>query len=161
MPFCFPAGGAAAMAAAVVLAAGCSSAAPPAHRAAPSTHSAPSSAAAQPPSGPFQIKALYCGKFSKAQQAQYADFSGLIFRYTNVSNSVIGAPNLTVNFTRGSTVAGSNVNGASTLISPGQSATADVGAVGGLGQVLKFTGCQMMTYGVVTASGGQPGNFTP
>ncbi len=71
---------------------------------------------------------LYCGKYSQAQVNTYA--SGVIFNYTNVSNSVAGYPVLTVNFATGSAVAGSNVNGSEPSIAPGQSATGEVGAVG-------------------------------
>lgn len=79
-----------------------------------------------------------------------------------MSNSVVGAPNLEVNFTQGSTVVGNNVNGGDAPVRPGQSATDAVGAVGNSGQLLKFTGCQMISYELVTATGGgQTGTFTP
>ena len=106
------------------LAAGCGSSTPAAHApsAAPAASVPASSAAAA--TGPFKIKVLYCGPFSKAQQNEYEDYSGLIFKYTNVSDSVVGSPVLSVNFTKGSTVTGSNVNGSEPNISPGQSAFA-------------------------------------
>ena len=71
------------------------------------------------------------------------------------------SPNLEVNFTQGSTVVGNNVNGGDVPVRPGPSATDAVGAVGNSGQLIKFTGCQMISYTVVTAGGGQPGTFTP
>jgi hypothetical protein len=143
------------------LAAGCGSSTPAAHApsAAPAASVPASSAGAA--TGPFKIKVLYCGPFSKAQQNQNEDYSGLIFKYTNVSNSVVGSPVLSVNFTKGSTVTGSNVNGSEPNISPGQSATADVGAVGDGGQTLKFTGCQPVSCGVQTPAGDLPGTYTP
>jgi hypothetical protein len=136
-------------AAVAVLTAGCSAAAS-AHHAAPAP--APSHSVAGPgvpaSSGPFKITPVYCGEFSPAQVTQFADVSGLIFRYTNVSASEAAAPVLTVNFTKGNEVSGSNVNGYLPDIKPGQSAYGDVGAVGAGGQSLRFHDCQMVSYTV-------------
>jgi hypothetical protein len=52
-----------------------------------------------------------------------------------------------------------NVNGSEPMICPGQSATADVGAVGDGGQSLKFSGCREVSYEVETSTGIQPGRY--
>lgn len=158
-----PSHGALAVAAALLAIAGCGSGGGR-HSAAssPSTAAQPSSPAkatqAQGPPGPFKITPVFCGKYSKAQVNRYSDVSGYVFRYTNISNSVVGSPTLTVNFTVGSTVTGSNVNGSIPNIGPGQNAT---GAVGNGGNVLRFTRCEPLSYQVSTADGDQlPGTFT-
>lgn len=113
--------------------------------------------------GPFSITPVSCGKYTPAQQNQFSTNAtgGLVFKYTNESQDLTGSPNLEVNFTNGSEVAGNNVSGGTTDIGPGQSAEASVDAVGGSSS-LKFTGCELMTYGVDASNGGaQPGNFAP
>jgi hypothetical protein len=129
---------------------------------------APAPAATQAPAGPFKITVIYCGKYSAAQQAQFGgDTSGLIYKYTNVSSSVTGAPDLTVNFTVGATVVGSSdfADGSAPLIAPGQNATAEVEDLTAAGEKPSFTGCQLGTYLVEVANdqGGstdQPGTFS-
>jgi hypothetical protein len=111
---------------------------------------------------------IYCGKYSAAQQAQFGgDTSGLIYKYSNVSSSVTGAPDLTVNFTVGATVVGSSdfADGSAPLIAPGQNATAEVEDLTGAGEKPSFTGCQLGTYLVEVANGqggstDQPGTFS-
>jgi hypothetical protein len=114
-----------------------------------SGHGQPASghAAASSTADPFKITPLFCGKYTPAQVNQFADYSGLIFRYTNRGTET-AAPELRVNFVNGSTVAGDNVNGAIPDIAPGQSAIGEVGAVGGMGATLHFKTCQPVSYTV-------------
>lgn len=110
---------------------------------------APSAAPAPvaPAATSFRITPLYCGTFSAHQRNTYADFSGLIYRYTNTStNGFTGWPVVVVNFTQGSSVSGQNETAAEPSIRPGESALADVGAVGDGGLVLPFTGCHPVVY---------------
>lgn len=113
--------------------------------------------------GPFRITPVYCGKFSAAQQNQYGTNAagGLIYRFANDSNTLTGSPNVSVNFLTGSNVAGANVSGAQTAINPGQNGNGEVDAVGGSGQSLAFTRCEIESYGIVTSAGGQPGTYAP
>jgi hypothetical protein len=116
------------------------------------------------PAGPFRITPVYCGKFTAAQQNQYGTNAagGLVYEYANMSNSLTAAPNLSANFLDGGTVAGNNVTGAPTTISPGQNATGEIDAVGGSGQNLTFTSCELMDYGLITeGSGAAPGTYAP
>jgi hypothetical protein len=106
---------------------------------------------------PFRIAVVYCGKFDSAQVNQYGDTSGMIFRYTNVSQGLIGYPNLTVNFADGSQVTDTNVSGYLPKIGPGQSAYGDVAAVGDSGQSVAFRSCQMVSYTV----GDSDATYTP
>jgi hypothetical protein len=84
----------------------------------------------------------------------YEDYSGLIFKYTNVSANLTAAPVLRVNFVKGSVVTGDNVNGDIPDIAPGQSAYGDVGAVGDSGQRLKFSSCDPVSYTLDNETGG-------
>lgn len=122
------------------------------------------SSAAQLAPGPFRIRPLHCGHFSQALRNRLGTTAhgGLTYRFTNVSQTLTGAPNLPVNFTTGSNVQGSNVSGDITSVGPGQSGLGEVDAVGGSGENLTFTGCELMGYGVVSdASGGLPGTYAP
>jgi hypothetical protein len=114
------------------------------------------------PPGPFKITPTHCGRFTRAERNSLGTNAkgGLIYKFTNDSNTLTGAPNLSVNFTDGTTVAGNNVTGNLTSIDPGQSAIGEVDAAGGSGN-LRFTGCVLMVYGIVTNSGGIPGNYAP
>jgi hypothetical protein len=135
----------------------------------PAPSGSPAVPAVKGPTGPFRIKVLTCGKYSRAQRAHfgytgigYSSAYGLIFRYTNVSESVTGYPDLTVNFTRGSTVVGSNQNASEPSVRPGQSATADVPALRSDGSSwLKFIGCDPTSYAVDGPSGIQSGVYLP
>jgi len=122
--------------------------------AAPSPSPGVSSPAMSPP---FRIKAVKCGRFTTAERNRFSTTAraGLIFRYRNVSNSYTGSPSLTVNFRRGNTVLGSNVNGGADTpdIGPGQNALAEVDAVNGSGAI-HFTSCDLISY--VLFSGGGP-----
>ena len=118
------------------------------------------------PPGPFVIKPVYCGRFTAAQQNQFGTTAtgGLIYQYTNTSSTLTGAAVVQANVTEGSTVAGNNVAGAGNLspVGPGQSATGEVDAVGGGGQNLVFTGCELMEYAVNTSSSGTlPVSYAP
>jgi len=113
--------------------------------------------------GPFKITPLHCGKLTSAEQNQFATnaTSGLIYRYTNDSSTITGSPDLSVNFTTGSTVDGNNVTGDQTAITPGQSAEGEVDAVSGSGQNLGFTDCELMSYQVASSQGALPLTFAP
>lgn len=111
--------------------------------------------------GPFTITLVYCGRFSTAQQQEFGTNAkgGLIYKYVNESQSLSGSPKLDVNFTSGSTVAGENVSATETTVTPGQSATGEVDAVGSSGSDLSFTGCEILSYSVVTSSGVDPVSY--
>ena len=118
------------------------------------------------PSGPFKITPVYCGTFTQAQRNTFGTNArgGLIYRYTNESNTLTAAANLSVNFLKGSMVVASNVAGAGNLpsIDPGQSAEGEVDAVGGSGGNIAFSGCEVMDYGLITdSSGALPGTYAP
>lgn len=111
--------------------------------------------------GPMVITPLHCGKLTAAQQAEFGTTAaaGFVYRFANHSNTLVAAPKVEVNFTSGTTVSGSNVTGQLTQISPGQSGTGEVDALNGSGGNLSFTGCQVMSYAVVTSSGVDPVSF--
>lgn len=111
--------------------------------------------------GPFQITPVYCGKFSAAQQSEFGTTAkgGLIYKYADESNSINGAAKLDVDFTTGSTVDGENVSADPSTITPGQSSTAEVDAVGDSGQNLSFTGCQVNSYSVILQNGIDPTSY--
>jgi hypothetical protein len=100
------------------------------------------------------ITPVFCGKFSSAQQSEFGTTAtgGFVYKFTNGSN-MTAAPNVSIDFTTGSTVDGSNVTGDLTTVAPGQNSTGEVDAVGGSGQDIAFTGCEIMSYGV-TENGG-------
>ena len=103
------------------------------------------------PPGPFRITPVKCGPYTAAEQSRLGTTAkgGLIFKYTNVSNTLTDAVKLDVGFTSGSTVEGENVNGGSPKVAPGQSAEAAVDALGGSGTNLTFTACQLNTYSLM------------
>ena len=106
-----------------------------------SSGSAPS-AAAPAPAQLFKIKPVYCGTYSQAQQDQFEDYAGLIFKYTNTSgasDSIV----VRVNFVKGSQVLASNVTAYEPTIQPGQSATAEVGWSGPGTTMPAGTQCQV------------------
>jgi hypothetical protein len=111
--------------------------------------------------GPMVITPVHCGKFTAAQQSQYGTnaAAGLVYKFANKSNTLVAAPKVSVNFTSGTTVDGSNVTGQLTPISPGQTGTGEVDALTGSGGDLPFAGCQIMEYWVVTASSVEPVSF--
>lgn len=163
----------------LALLAGCSSPAPPpqptrpavpqaASKAQPPARKLPHGVSVAPqsggtPPGPFIIRPTYCGPFSSARRQRLGTTAhgGLVYRFANESQSVTGAPSLRVNFLRGTSVVASNVSGGSGPIAPGQSAVAEVDAVGGSGQPVAFRGCQLISYALVTAGGDQPGTYAP
>jgi len=111
--------------------------------------------------GPVKITPVYCGKFTAAQQSKYGTTAagGLVYKFANDSSTLVAAPKLSVNFTTGTTVAGSNVTGSLTQVSPGQASTGEVDALDDSGGNLSFTGCQVMSYAVVTSSGVDPVSY--
>lgn len=143
--------------------AGCASAHTTSNPAPAGPAAAPTAAAGHLPPGPFTIRVLHCGKFTGAERNTLGTTAkgGLVYRYTNNSNTLTGAPNLSVNFTAGSTVVGNNVTANANPIGPRRSATGEVDAVGGSGQALRFTGCDLVSYGIVTSSGQLPGSYAP
>lgn len=120
--------------------------------------------AAHLPPGPFRIVGRYCGVFTAAQRARYGTTArgGLVYTYTDTSATVTGAPNLSAEFLRDGTVAGSGFPATLTSVRPGHSATGEVDAVDAGGRPLAFTGCELVSYTVVTgAGGGPPGSYAP
>jgi hypothetical protein len=113
------------------------------------------------PPGPMKITPLSCGKLTAAQRSEYGTTAAaaFVYRFSNGSNTLVAAPKLSVNFTSGGAVVGSNVTAAITPVSPGQSGTGEVDALGDSGQGLKFSGCQVMSYALVTSSGVDPSSF--
>ena len=112
------------------------------------------------PPGPFKITPLTCGTYTAAQQAQFGtgDKGGLVYRYTNVSNTLTDAPILSVDFLRGTNAIGSNVSGTLIQVGPGQSAEATVTATSGGGTDLTGYTCELMSYDLQT---GSLGTFAP
>jgi hypothetical protein len=129
----------------------------------PAATARPTAVAAHLPPGPFKITPLHCGRFTRAERNTLGTNAqgGMIYRYTNNSNTLTGAPNLSVNFTVGSAVAGNNVTADVNPIGPGQSTIGEVDAEGSSGQNLHFTGCVLMEYDIVIGSGTIPGNYGP
>jgi hypothetical protein len=113
--------------------------------------------------GPFKVTPVHCGRCSAAQQLESGTNArgGLIYRYTNDSNSVQGAAIADVTFTGGSTVEGENVAGKPPSTGPGQSAEGEIDAVNSGGSDLRFTGCKILSDSVQTADGDQPGSTLP
>jgi hypothetical protein len=112
------------------------------------------------PPGPFNITPLYCGPFTTAEQNQFGTSAsgGLIYRYTNASAVFTGWPQVTVNFTKGSTVVASNVTGSDApSLSSEQNAEAEVDAINGQ----PFTGCTITQYLTVSSSGTGLGSVYP
>lgn len=100
------------------------------------------------PPGPFRITPVSCGPYTAAQRAKFATTAkgGLVYRYTNVSNSLTGMAKLEVDFVNGTEVLGDNVTGSAPEIGPGQSAEGYVDALNSGGQDVAFTGCELMQY---------------
>lgn len=110
--------------------------------------------------GPMKITAVYCGPLSAAQQAKFGTTAagGLIYRYANTSSDS-GSAKLYVGFTNGNGVVGSNYAGTVPNIGPGKSAEGEVDAVGIEGQDLNFTGCEIMSYALVSSVGVDPVSY--
>jgi hypothetical protein len=106
--------------------------------------------------GPMTITPVYCGKLSAAQRKQFGTTAagGLIYRYANNSSTLTGAAKLFAAFTDGTTQAGENYAGNLPDIAPGQSAEGEVDAIGIEGQDLTFTGCEVISYALVTTTSG-------
>jgi phage protein D len=102
------------------------------------------------------ITPVYCGKLSAAQRQQFGTTAagGLIYRYANHSGTLSGAAKLFAGFTNGATTAGENYAGSLPDIAPGQSAEGEVDAIGISGQNLAFTGCEVLSYALVTTDSG-------
>jgi hypothetical protein len=111
--------------------------------------------------GPMKITPVYCGKFTAAQQSEYGTTAagGFVYRFVNDSANLVAAPKVDVDFTSGTTVAGSNVTADPTQVSPGKTGTGEVDAVGASGQVLPLTGCEVMSYALITSSGAGPASY--
>jgi len=102
----------------------------------------------QLPPGPFTITPLHCGAYTAAERDKFGTTAkgGLVFKYTNVSNSVTGSANLEVDFLQGSTVVGDNVTGSAPQVSPGQSAEGNVDALDQGGDGVAFSTCELLDY---------------
>jgi len=110
----------------------------------------------------MKIKALYCGKLSPAQQAKFDTTAagGLIYRYSNDgSGGVSGSAKLYVGFTADGGLLGSNYAGTLPDVAPGKSAEAEVDAVDIQSRDLDFTGCEIMSYALVTSMGVDPVSY--
>ncbi|HEX4091272.1 MAG TPA: hypothetical protein VHZ33_21380 [Trebonia sp.] len=110
--------------------------------------------------GPMTITPLYCGKLSDSQRQQFETTAtgGLIYEYANHSGATAAAK-LEVGFTDGTTVAGANYAVKLPSIASGQSAEAEVDATGISGQNVAFTGCELMSYALVTSTGMDPVSY--
>jgi len=106
------------------------------------------------------ITPLYCGKFSASQRSQFGTTAvgGLIYQYANHSGAA-GAAKLEVGFTEAGTVIGANYAGTPPSIASGESAEGEVDAIGISGQNVTFTGCELMSYALVTSSGTDPVSY--
>jgi hypothetical protein len=113
------------------------------------------------PPGPFRIAAVKCGPYTAVEKAKFGTTAkgGLIFKYTNASNSLTDAVKLDVSFMAGTSVLGENVNGQAPAVAPGQSGEAAVDATGGSGTDLTFTTCELNTYSLLGSPAG--GSFAP
>jgi hypothetical protein len=111
----------------------------------------------------MKITPVYCGKLSPAQQAKFGTTAagGLIYRYANDGSSgVSGSAKLYVGFTAGGgDVLGSNYAGTLPSVDPGKSAEGEVDAVDIQGKDLNFTGCEIMSYALVMATGVDPVSY--
>ena len=76
----------------------------------------------------------------------------------NVSNTLTGAPDLSVNFLQGSNVIGRNFSHIQTPIGPGQTSQNVVDALSGSGSDLSDYTCELMSY---TLSGPGSSSFAP
>jgi hypothetical protein len=113
--------------------------------------------------GPMKISPVYCGKLSSAQQAKFDTTAagGLIYKYANDGSSAIsGSAKLYVGFTADGGVLGSNYAGTLPSIEPGKSAEGEVDAVDIQGGDLSFTGCEIMSYALITSTGVDPVSYT-
>ena len=108
----------------------------------------------------MKITAVYCGPLTAAQQAQFGTTAagGLIYRYAN-NSSDSGSAKLYVGFTDGTGVIGSNYAGDLPSVAKGKSALGEVDAVGIEGQDLNFTGCEIMSYALVSSVGVDPVSY--
>jgi hypothetical protein len=153
------------LAAAVLMLAACSSSkhtasvtAPTAAASAPASSPAPTLPAGVTlsiggqslPKGPFQITPLSCGPYTAAQRSQNATSAagGLTYSYTNTSNTLAGAPSVSVDFTSGPDVMGHNVTHALVEVDPGQTSQGIVDALTGSGGDLSGYDCEVMGYSV-------------
>jgi hypothetical protein len=110
--------------------------------------------------GPVKITPVYCGALSAGQQAQFHTTAtgGLIYRSANHSNSAVEAK-LLVEFTDGTTLVGQNYTETVPYVAAGRSAEEEIDAVGISGQNLKFTGCEVVSYTVVSGLGVDPVSY--
>ena len=111
-------------------------------------------------SGPMTITPLYCGKLSSAQRRQFGTTAagGLIYRYANHLGTSAEAK-LNVGFTDGTTLVAENAAGPVASIASGQSGVGEVDAIGITGQDVSFTGCELMSYALVTSAGADPVSY--
>jgi hypothetical protein len=111
-------------------------------------------------SGPMTITPLYCGKLSAAQRRQFGTTAvgGLIYQYAN-HLGMAAAAKLYVGFTDGTTLAAENDAATVASIASGQSGEGEVDAIGITGQGVSFTGCEVMSYALVTSSGADPVSY--
>lgn len=111
----------------------------------------------------MKIIPVYCGKLSPAQQAKFDTTAagGLIYKYANDgSNTISGSAKLYVGFTAdGGGILGSNYAGTLPDVAPGKSAEGEVDAVDIQGRDLSFTGCEIMSYALITSTGVDPVSY--
>jgi hypothetical protein len=111
-------------------------------------------------SGPMTITPLYCGQLSAAQRRQFGTTAagGLIYQYANHLGTAAAAK-LYVGFTDGTTLAAENDAATVASIASGQSGEGEVDAIGITGQGVSFTGCEVMSYALVTSAGADPVSY--
>jgi hypothetical protein len=110
----------------------------------------------------MKITPVYCGKLSAAQQTQFGTTAagGLIYTYANKgAGAVTGSAKLYVGFTGAGGILGTNYAGTVPDIDPGKSAQGEVDAVDIQGNDLSFTGCEIMSYSLVTSVGVNPVSY--
>ena len=153
---------AAAAAVAALPASGCGAhPVPTASRAATPTISARLSA------GPFRIKVIRCGRYTKAELNRFGILpggwrGGVIYKLTNVSGNLTACPDSNVNFLVGNQVAGQGGAGTVTLVRPGQSGEDARPAIDSSGDFVRFTSCDPLDYTLVGQHGAIAGGpFAP
>jgi hypothetical protein len=137
----------------------------PVAAAAPAAPSAAAAANLAP--GPFTAKVTTCGRLSAAQQDRFGSTigvasTGVVVTFTDVSHSVTGIPQATVEFMDGSTVDGQNYSPPEVApISPGQ--TEQVAAAMGpsIGAGRPGDTCRIVSYAVRSVAGQMVGIYAP
>ena len=110
----------------------------------------------------MKITAVYCGPLSAAQRSQFGTTAagGLIYRYANDGSSgVTGSAKLYVGFTADGGIARVELRGNPARRRPGQVRGGRGGRGRHQGQDLNFSGCEIMSYALVTSTGVDPVSY--